>query len=210
MSLRPSDSVINTHKQVIDKLGLLTQDAKFFLETLDPQQKNKFQILVTAEPSPKPITISDRVVQTAKSVLDSKVFQFFVQNLDIPLDGIDYARYDNLQTVQDVTYADEVSMTFIEDELCIVRMFLQNWLELTMQQNINKGGYTFNDNQYLGRKKAIIMPMGRGMTPSTVWLEIRGMRIKNIDNFSFDQQTPEPMMIPVTFACDGVYLRSLI
>lgn len=210
MALRPPDSFINNHKKVIDSLSILSKDAKLFLESLDPQQKNQFKIIVTAEPSPVTTTFADKAIQIAKSVLDTKVFDFFIQNLDIPINAIEYARYDHLNTIQDIAFADEVSMSFIEDELCIVRIFLQNWLELTWKQSSNKGGYVFNDNQYLARKKAIILPIGRGGLPNTVWIEIRGMRIKTIDNFTFDQQTPEPMIIPVTFACDGVYLKSLI
>jgi len=211
MSLRPSDSVINASKKAVDKLGALSQDARFFLETLDPQQKNQFQILVSPEVATGgSVTFADRALQAAKSVLDTKVFSFFIQNLDIPIDAIEYTRHDSLQAVQDVAFADDVNFTFIEDESCVVRTFLQNWMSLSFKRDIVNGGYLFNDNQYLARKKIIILPLMRTGIPNTVWIEIRGARYKSMENFTFDQQTPEPMMIPISLACDGIYLRSLL
>ena len=54
------------------------------------------------------------------------------------------------------------------------------------------------------------MPQTRMKVPSPVWLEIRGARFKSMGNFSFDQQSSDPMMIEVTMAVDSVYLTSIL
>ena len=209
--LQAPDSVLNKAKKTIDLAAKPINVAKDFLMSLDPQQKNQFVCIITPEIPPKLTSFADTAKQIARSVLDATTFEFYVQNIDVPLNAIEYMRLDHLQAVQDITWADEVTMTFIESESCPVRSFLQNWQSLTYERNLSsKGGVVFNDNQWISRKKIIILPLMRSKIPNTIWLEIRGARIKNIGNFSFDQQSPDPMMIEVTMAVDSVYLNSLI
>lgn len=209
--LQAPPSVLINAKKTIDIAAKPINLVHEFLNSFDPQQKNQFICLITPEIPPNITTFADTALQIARSVLDATTLEFYVQNLDIPVTGIEYSRFDNLQAVQDITWADEVNLTFIEGELSPVRTFLQNWQSLTFERNLSPtGGYVFNDNQWLGRKKIIILPMMRTKIPNTVWIEIRGARFKSMDNFQFDQQSPDPMMIGVQLAVDGVYLNSLI
>lgn len=206
------DSVLLNTKKVIDLSAKPLNVVKDFLVSLDPQQKNQFICVVTPEVPPKITSFSSAISNAkdlAKLALDAVTFEFHVQNIDIPTNSIDYMRHDHLQAVQDITWADEVTMTFIEGELAPVRNFLLKWQSLIYNRNITKDGYTFKDNQWAGRKKILIFPQTRMKAPSPVWLEIRGARFKSMGNFSFDQQTPDPMMIEVTMAVDSVYLTSI-
>jgi hypothetical protein len=144
----------------------------------------------------------------ARSVLDTVVTKLHVQTMDIGFNALEYARYDYHQGITDITYADEVTITFIENELGIVRNFLNNWLKLTMKKDFINGGYRFNDNQWTGRKKAIIIPQMSVGLPSTAWIELKGLRFKSMDNWAFDQASPDPLKISVTFAIDECWLLS--
>jgi len=211
--MRLPDSVLINTKKTIDIAAKPLNVVKDFLTSLDPQQKNQFLCIIVPEVPPKLAMVNKDTL--ARSALDAVIFEFYVQNIDIPTNALDYMRLDHLQAVQDITWADEVTMTFIEGEFAPVRSFLLNWQSLTYKRNITKGvtepgGYTFADNQWAGRKKIIIMPQTRMKVPSPVWLEIRGARFKSMGNFSFDQQSPDPMMIEVTMAVDSVYLTSIL
>lgn len=213
--MRLPDSVLINTKKTIDIAAKPLNVVKDFLMSLDPQQKNQFLCIIVPEVPPKLAEVMIDADALARSALDAVTFEFYVQNIDIPTNAIDYMRLDHLQTVQDIAWADEVTMTFIEGELAPVRSFLLNWQSLTYKRDITKGGYTFGgytfaDNQWAGRKKIIIMPQTRMKVPSPVWLEIRGARFKSMGNFSFDQQSSDPMMIEVTMAVDSVYLTSIL
>jgi len=206
-----SPEVLKTTKKVIDTYGQITKASKAVLDLLDPQQKNLFEIILIPETPPNLNGISalNAAKQIASIALDLAICKFYVQNLDIPLNSLEYSRFDYLQAITDMTYADECTITFIENELSIVRTFMKNWMDLSFERDEFHGGYLFNDNQWLARKKAIILPQSRTGIPNTVWIELRGLRFKAVQNFSFDQQSFDPMMIPITFACDEIYLNSL-
>lgn len=211
--MRLPDNVLINTKKTIDIAAKPLNVVKDFLTSFDPQQKNQFLCVVIPEVPPKITSFSSAISNAkdlAKLALDAVTFEFYVQNIDVPTNALEYMRLDHLQTVQDITWADEVTMTFIEGEFAPVRYFLLNWQSLTYKRNITKGGYTFTDNQWAGRKKIIIMPQTRMKVPSPVWLEIRGARFKSMGNFSFDQQSSDPMMIEVTMAVDSVYLTSIL
>jgi len=208
--MRLPDSVLINTKKTIDIAAKPLNVVKDFLMSLDPQQKNQFLCIIVPEVPPKLADVMIDADTLARSALDAVTFEFYVQNIDIPTNDLAYMRLDHLQAVQDITWADEVTMTFLEGELAPVRLFLLKWQSLTYKRNITKGGYTFEDNQWAGRKKIIIMPQTRMKVPSPVWLEIRGARFKSMGNFSFDQQSSDPMMIEVTMAVDSVYLTSIL
>ncbi len=208
--MRLPDNVLINTKKTIDIAAKPLNVVKDFLTSLDPQQKNQFLCIIVPEVPPKIAEVMTDADALAKSALDAVIFEFYVQNIDISTNALDYMRLDHLQAVQDITWAEEVTMTFIEGEFAPVRSFLLNWQSLTYKRDITKGGYTFEDNQWAGRKKIIIMPQTRMKVPSPVWLEIRGARFKSMGNFSFDQQSPDPMMIEVTMAVDSVYLTSIL
>lgn len=208
--MRLPDSVLINTKKTIDIAAKPLNVVKDFLTSLDPQQKNQFLCIIVPEVPPKLAEVKIDADALARSALDAVIFEFYVQNIDISTNALDYMRLDHLQAVQDITWADEVTMTFIEGEFAPVRSFLLNWQSLTYERDTTKDGYTFKDNQWAGRKKIIIMPQTRMKVPSPVWLEIRGARFKSMGNFSFDQQSSDPMMIEVTMAVDSVYLTSIL
>jgi len=212
MSILKDPAILKAEKKIIDTYGLINKAAVDVLTILDPQQKNLFEILLIPEPYPYNRTIAplDLATQVAKSIGDTAICKFYVQQMDIPHSSIEYGRFDALQAATDITYADECTITFLESELSLVRIFLKNWMDLTYKKDTFSDGYVFADNQWIGRKKAIIFPQSRTGIPNLVWLELRGMRFKFIENFQFDQAASDPMMISVTFACDDIYLNSLI
>ena len=191
--------------------SILNKAAMELFQLTDFQQKNQFEIILLPETA-KNLRGEDTWSTTkriAKSALDLVVAQFYIQNIDIPHNSVEYARYDNLQAVQDMAYADEITITFIETEAGLVRQFLANWMSLQFTEDKLHGGYVFADNQWLGRKQAIIMPLSRLGLPQTSWWCVEGMRFKTHDSISFDQQSPDPMTISCTFAVDQVYLTTL-
>ena len=203
--------MLNVMKNTTKGTSLINQAAMELFQLTDFQQKNQFEIVLLPEEfiNLRGDTLKDTAKRVAKSALDLTVAQFYVQNMDIPHNAVEFTRYDNLQAVQDMTYADEVTITFIETEAGLVRQFLANWMSLQFTRDEIMGGYHFADNQWLGRKQAIIMPLSRLGLPQTAWWQIKGMRFKTHDSISFDQQAPDPMTISCTFAVDEVYINTL-
>lgn len=211
MAIIPN-SIINATKSLADTYGIINEGTRYLLDIFNPQNKNLFEILLVPEPLPKNAVTIDTTLMTtqeyaARSFLDNVVTKLHVQSIDIPFLNLEYARYDYLQGVFDITYADEVTITFIENELGVVRNFLNNWLKLTVKDN-PAGGVVFVDNQWLGRKKAIVIPQMTTGAPSAAWVELRGLRYKLMENWTLAQNESDPMYITVTFACDKCWIIS--
>lgn len=191
--------------------SILNQAAMELFQLTDFQQKNQFEIILLPEVAHnlRGDNAWDNTRRIAKSALDLVVAQFYIQSMDVPHNSVEYSRYDNLQAVQDMAYADEITITFIETEAGLVRHFLANWMSLQFTADPLHGGYRFADNQWLGRKQAIIMPLSRLGLPQTSWWCVEGMRFKTHDSITFDQQASDPMTISCTFAIDQAYLTTL-
>ena len=210
MPIFNNSSILKAEKKAADVYGITTQAMLAVLSNLSPQQKNLFECIVTSESYPaKTSGLSSSLAKRAlKTVLDNSIFKFYVQKIDIPHVSLETTRYDNLQGVSDINYVDEITITFLETEECIVRNFLQNWMDLTFTRQ-SDGTYLFSDDQWAARKKMLIFPQGRTGFPNNVWFEIRGLRFKSREAITLDQSASDPMYITVTFMCDDAYTSSL-
>jgi len=219
-----ADLAIRASKTAMDiSHGLVNQATKLLLEVFNPQNKNIFEMILTPETIEgvdKKVSIS----QIAHVAVDPLITKVCLQSIDIPMMSFETERVGNAQMISDVIYPEEVTLTFIENELSTVRMWLANWLKqivyvsndpsygmiegLSSTPLSNTPGWTFYENQNFAKKKAIIIPLMTTGLPSLVWYELRGLRIKSIENITFDQKESDPMYITVICSVDNCWMKS--
>lgn len=202
------DSVIRSTKTVANVAAVVTTATKSILELLTPQNKNIFQILLYPQsPDPGETDPTSVATRVAFGILDTTVSTFFIQSLDIPMLGFEYVEYNERKGISNLVYPEEITVTFIENEVGVVRNYLDYWLSTIVQSDYgDSDGYTFKDNQNVSKKEALIMPMDGLAIPTIGWIKIRGMKYKGMENWSFAQNDGDPMIITATFSVDNVWI----
>lgn len=202
MSLLP-DSVINGLKSLADKAGWANQGPRTIFELLDPQNKNVFQMVVY----PSDLT-NISFSQVGTILADNAISTLYVRSLNIPFIGFEYATHNQFKFMENILYPEEVAITFIEDEIGVVRKYLNSWFnEIVVPDPINYGSYRFRENQLASKKDAIILPQtGLGIpTIGKGWIKISGMKFKGISEITFGHEENEPLRIDAQFSVDKVW-----
>ena len=209
-------AVEDTIKQIADNtIGILNKGTRTLLELLDPQNKNLFEILLY----PKAVESNPTDIGSlASGALDSTITRLYIQNINFPFLGIEYETYNELKGTKGVTYPEDGTITFIENELGIVRNYLNRWLkeiifpvkEKDATSGILRTNYVFTENQEGAKKNAIIMPLTGLGVPSTGWIKLEGLKYKSMENIEFSQGATDPMLITVTLSCDTVWWKTLV
>lgn len=202
-------------KQAADfTIGNLNLGTRTILEVFDAQNRNLFEILLypkSVEADPKDI------LNLGSAALDTIITRLHIQNLDIPFLGLSHESYNELKGVKDLEYPTSCSMTFIENEIGVVRNYLNHWLkeimfpvpEVDASSGVQRTSYVFTDNQEGAKKNAIIIPlMGIG-APSTGWIKLEGLKYEKMENITFDQGEAEPMRITCSFSLDSCWWKTL-
>ena len=60
----------------------------------------------------------------------------------------------------------------------------------------------------MSKKKAIVIPQAKLGNPSGAWFEIRGLKLKSIENITLDQKDGDPMYITALFAVDNCWMKT--
>ncbi len=121
MALFP-DSVINGFKNVADGYGKLNEGQLALMHLLDPQFMNVFEILIY------PQNFSLDIGSAAMAALDTVVARLHIQKMTIPFPKFIYEDYGGVKHLIDIEYPEEVTITFLENDLGIVRNYLQYWM----------------------------------------------------------------------------------
>lgn len=195
-------------------LGKLNLGARTLLELFDPQNRNLFEILLY----PKAVEANPTdLASIGSAALDSVITKLYIQNMDIPFMGFKYADYNELKAIQDIEFPTGCTFTFIENELGVVRNYLNHWMkeiafpiyEKDATSGILRTNYIFTDNQEGAKKNAIIIPLTGMNLPSTGWIKLEGLKLEKIENIIFDQGEAEPMRIVVSLSVDSVWWKTL-
>ena len=215
-----SNSVIHATKLAADTIGIVAESAKFILEVFNPQNMNLFEMILIPEIYSTPGS-SPSIGQLAHAGVDTLISTVCIQTIEVPFMSFETERVGNMSIISDVIYPEEITITYIENELGVVRDYLTNWQEqiMTLDKNAlgnfaplggteTETGWIFEDNQEFAKKKAIIIPQMTTGLPSTAWVEIRGLRLKAMEPWTFDQKESEPMHISVTCSCDNIWIKS--
>ena len=195
------DSVIKTTKKVVDVTAILTKGTAELLSNMELQHKNQFEILFT------PFAWSLNATVAFQVIKDNAIAKLYVQTVEATFLSIAYERADNKQYVKDVEYPESIRMTFIEDEFGSVRRWANSLMESVAIVDDN-GMFIFQDNQNDSKRNAILIPLMKSGLPSGAWVQFKGLKYMSMETVSFDQASPENMLIDITFACDNCWWKT--
>lgn len=204
MALFPNN-VIKTAKQVVDVTAILTKGTAELLAYTELQHKNQFEIILYPD-------MSGGGLSTAKAIKnaigDSLITKLYVQTIEATFVAFTYERADNKQYIKDVEYPESITMTFLEDEFGTVRDYINNWVKSIATIDDSTGMFVFDNDQRANKRNAIVTPLGKSGLPSGAWVQFNGLKYMSMEPITFDQASPENMMLSVTFACDNCWWKT--
>jgi hypothetical protein len=212
-----SDSIIQGLKSSADISGALTQARVELLTLLDLQWLNNFEVIFY--PS------SFSALSTIESTLDNTVLSLHLQEISgISFPTLNYEDVNGIKHITGIETPDNITMTFIENDMGTVRIFVQLWFDsiytptspfsqLSALGNtlVNTEGknyyYLFKNNQTASKKNAVIILKGTSGQPSTGgWIKLEGLKIISASGFDIGQNSDEPMIISCSLSVDTVKL----
>lgn len=229
MALYPN-SVINGLKTVADTYGVLNEAQLVLMNLLDPQWKNAFEVLLY----PQAFDFTN-LASWAMAAIDTVVARLHVMHLSFPHIEFEYADVNGMKHVVGIKHPEEITMSFVENDLGLVRNYLAYWynqiakpmslLDVTglQGQTLTRAffqgasidpalsfSYVFKDKQQASKRNMKFIPqMGTGI-PSTAWLQVEGLKLKGIDNWEMGHDAgDEPLIITATFSVDVVRIMAL-
>jgi len=200
MAINVGDNTLKTMKSAVDGAGLLNEANRFVMELFDLQYRNIFEILIY----PASFTSSFSVLNVGSALLDSIVTRLHLQSLSIPFKKIEYDTADLVYYVKNLTKPAECTLSFIDNELGIVRNYLDYWhSEIIIDDPVF--GYRFRDDQLKAKKNAIIIPQMGSALPSTGWIKLEGLKYSGQADITFGHAESDPLVMDVNCSVDNVY-----
>jgi hypothetical protein len=170
-------------------------------QNLDPQYLNCFELILMPDPA---AFIANPFGAAMSMASIAAITKIYIKSIEIGgFSTIDYVREGIETHPSQVNYADEITITFYESDMGVVRRFLIGWRDSTMFFHPSFG-WTFNDNQAAARKNAVILPVSGVGLPSFSVIQVRGLKFKSMGDVTFEQDSSEVLTISATFACNRV------
>jgi len=192
----PNINDLNFSLQQADINSKTDKGTAKLLELLNPQNKNKFEMLV--------YPASSRGVLSASTYLDEKIYKFYVQTLDIPFLTITYEMANEKKYIKELTYPENITLTFFEDEGGTVRKYIKSLMDDIAVWDYDRQSWMFRDDQLAAKKNAKIL-LQNGVTGITEgWVDIRGMKFSNQSNLTLGQDDNEYLKFDLIFAIDYI------
>jgi hypothetical protein len=194
-------------KRIADStFGNLNKGVKRILEVFDTQNKNMFEIVLYPAP-PKKFGIGT-LKTLGLGALDSTLTKIYVQSISCPFLKFEYESYQEVKEIKDLTYPEQMSITFVENELGFVRLYIKKWFEQIVKvDSKDPNSYVFQANQAGAKKNGAVIPlMGTGL-PSLPLIKFYGLKPMGIQDIEFSQAEGDPMLITVDFSVDNVWLN---
>jgi hypothetical protein len=213
-----SNSLIRQTKIIADQAAqIVNGQAKSVLEVLDIQNVNVFSIAIFPSNLNATVKVSaeeealrtagKQALSTLTALGDTTIANLHIINLDIPFIGFTYETYNEEKAITDLEYPEEVSITFIESEIGTVRAYLNAWMSsiITKDPFSEHKQMVFRDDQTASKKDAIIIPQTGLSAPSTGWIKLMGLKLKNVGNITIGHDETGPLKLSATFAVDKVW-----
>jgi hypothetical protein len=131
----------------------------------------------------------------------------YVQTVEATFVSYSYEKADNKSYIKDLEYPESVKITFIENELGTVRSYINSWSKSIAAIN-DDGSFVFEDDQIANKRNAILTPLMKNGLPSGAWVQFKGLKFMNVEPITFDQSSPENMLIEVNFSCDNCWWKT--
>lgn len=193
-------------KRISDKsIGYLNQGTKWLLQVLDPANKNLFEIIMF-------MSTFTNLKMGLHSIMDFPIARIYVQSIDVPFMSFEYENYNEVKEIKDLKYPDEISITFVENEVGFVINYLNFWIQQIVQPDYLNGrpnAYYFKPDQNGVKKNGVIVPlMGLGL-PLPGIITFKGLKPMGIENITFSHGDGDPLLITCKFSVDDVWFKTL-
>ena len=202
MALVPNN-IINKYKSAVDVAAIINEADRTSLLLTTLQHKCLFEILIYPEKFPSPIDPVGVTLATMDLII-ARLYLYAIN--DVPIIGQEYQRSGGYQFVKDLVYPDSFTCTFLESGLGVVKRYFRTWQDLIATYNPSLNDYTFNDDQNISKRTAILIPQQSDVIPSLEWIKIDGMKIKSITGIGYDHASGENEIITAEFSCDNIRL----
>lgn len=176
--------------------GSIAKKAVDFIQKMDPQMKNHFIFIVTRSPW-QSTTVLGAIGSTIGAPIDIAVNFFYVRSVTFP-NSVSF-EYDKVNTdayVKALKIADNVRVTFMEDEKGTVKRYLKEWekkVAFPSTDNLlgsgpfgERKGYIFNDNQAAAKRTGILLmrrattkPIRKGLGDQIISAAVQTLQGKN-------------------------------
>lgn len=201
-------SVIQGFKTVAEAAGTINEGQRNLMELLDPQNKNTFEVIFT------PNSTGTNALQIAKIsariARDILITRLHLQTLSFGFDGTSFESADTVTYVKMMERVNEVTMTFIENDLAIMRNYIMDWQEDVVKFNKLQNNYIFKEDQEFAKRNCKIFLQMGSQVPSPGWITIHGLRPKKIGDLTIGHAEGDPWFMEVTFTCDYIKLDTLL
>lgn len=198
-------AIIKNYKKGVDVLALPNELDKIYYSTFNPQHECLFEIILLPENF-----LSSLKVAPLTTLMDPVVTRFHLYDIDIPLLGFEYERYNGKREIVNIVYPDEVSCTFLETSSGVVKGYLRKWQSEIGVYNPLTKEYNFQDDQTGSKKKVYIFPYGKDIFPTLEYIEITGLKFQSMDPLHFGHDSGEIEKIKVTFSCDNAQIVGVL
>jgi hypothetical protein len=186
--------------------GLLNKGTRHLLELFNPQNMNVFEVILTPT---YPASSWKEGIDIAGGNYLAKLH---LKSIGTTFTSIEYDNLNEVKGTKGVVYPEEITLTFIENQEGAVRNFLNSWFkQIIFTNELSIGGnaqWVFKDNQLASEKNAIIIPLQRTGTPSGAWIQINGLKLKNVGALEFSQESAEMMVITATCKVDNIWFKT--
>jgi len=203
MAIPVSDNVLKNLKKAVDTAGILNEANRFVMELFDLQYRNVFEILLY----PADLTSSVSLTGLGTAALDTIVTRLHLQSINVPFTKIEYDNADLIYFAKGIQKPTECTLTFLENEIGVVRNYMEIWLNEIIKQD-PVFGFRFRDNQLKAKKNAKIIPLMGSSLPSTGLIALEGLKLMGQSDIIFAHNEADPMLIEVNCSVDKVYWQT--
>lgn len=175
--------------------GSIAKKAVDFLQKIDPQFKNHFIFVVTRNPF-QSTSILSTIGSTLGAPVDLAVNFFYVRSVTFPNSvAFEYDKVNTDAYVKSLKIADNVRLTFMEDEKGTVKRYLKEWekkVAFPSTDNLlgsgpfgERKGYIFADNQAAAKRTGILLmrrattkPISKGLGDQIIQATVQSLQGK--------------------------------
>lgn len=209
--------------------SLLDASVRAFYEEMENQLINQFQVIIVPNANVIKNLLVDpfSVLSLITLAENANIGKFYIQNISTPMLTYEYTRVSNKQYVTDVIYPDEISMTFLENDLSTVQRYLSHWQDEIYQTNsidilgavkVARGliqgllgsidadsalQQKFKSDPGLAKKDAYVIPLKKDGSSALVWFVLEGLSFKSASPIEWAQDSGDPLKIEATFSVDN-------
>lgn len=220
---KPLENVQDLLRQPV---GLINKGLIYLLQQLDPQNLCNFEVIFIPKTDKgileslkatgtsvkdfitnfSPKDLSAQKMKTTY-IADQLIASIMIDSITPNFSSIEYERVGNTNYVSGISHPEDVTITFLESETGFVRLYLNAWMNeiLTVTDDSR---IVFRGDQEKSKKNAFIIPLQKIGLPSSMWIMLKGIKLKSIEPMTWEQSSGEMLKISATFSVDLCWMST--